>query len=137
MRQSDNDQLTVVGSGVTLMEAMKAAEQLAAEGVNVRVVDPFTIKPMDADTLVHCAKATGGRILTVEDHYAEGKELLISVQGPHCTGKTGKMAPLKPLSGKTQGIIINILYGQVVNFLILIIKDIAIFAAKFSNFPVD
>ena len=74
MRESDEDQLTVVGAGVTLVAAMKAADQLAVEGIHVRVVDPFTVKPLDTDTLVHCAQATGGKILTVEDHYLEGAQ---------------------------------------------------------------
>lgn len=41
-------------------------------GTNIRVVDPFTIKPLDAATIVASARATGGRIITVEDHYREG-----------------------------------------------------------------
>ena len=61
-----------MAAGVTMMEAVKAADQLAASGINIRVVDPFTIKPLDSDTIIHCAKATGGRVLTVEDHYPEG-----------------------------------------------------------------
>ncbi|XP_035244268.1 transketolase-like protein 2 [Anguilla anguilla] len=72
VRQSENDKVTVVGAGVTLHEALAAADQLAMEGVNIRVIDPFTIKPLDATTIVSCARATGGRVITVEDHYKEG-----------------------------------------------------------------
>ncbi|KAG9353184.1 hypothetical protein JZ751_017760 [Albula glossodonta] len=72
VRQSDSDKVTVIGAGITLHEALAAADQLAAEGVNIRVVDPFTIKPLDAATIVSCARATGGRVITVEDHYKEG-----------------------------------------------------------------
>ncbi|KAM6977046.1 transketolase-like protein 2 [Aplochiton taeniatus] len=72
VRQSGSDKVTVVGAGVTLHEALAAADILAKEGVNIRVVDPFTIKPMDASTIVSSARATGGRIITVEDHYREG-----------------------------------------------------------------
>ena len=72
VKKSDNDQVTVVGAGVTLEEAMKAHETLAKEGINIRVVDPFTLKPIDKDLLVACAKATGGRVITVEDHYDQG-----------------------------------------------------------------
>ena len=64
--------MTVVGAGVTLLEAMRAADILQKEGTNVRIVDPFTFKPIDKDLLLSCAKATGGLIVTVEDHYAEG-----------------------------------------------------------------
>lgn len=71
-RSSANDRVTLVGAGITLEEGMKATEQLAGEGIGVRVVDPFTLKPIDRATLLECAKATGGKILTVEDHYHEG-----------------------------------------------------------------
>jgi len=72
VRQSGSDQVTVVGACVTLVEALKAADELAAAGVNIRVVDPFTIKPIDVDTILHCARQTGGRLVIVEDHYPEG-----------------------------------------------------------------
>uniref|UniRef100_A0A8C9T510 Transketolase n=1 Tax=Scleropages formosus TaxID=113540 RepID=A0A8C9T510_SCLFO len=72
LRQSGNDKVTVIGAGVTLHEALAAADQLAKEGVNIRVIDPFTVKPLDAATIISSARATGRRIITVEDHYREG-----------------------------------------------------------------
>lgn len=72
VRRSDSDQVTVVGAGVTLHEALTAYEDLKKEGINIRVVDPFTLKPIDKNLLVQCAKETGGRVVTVEDHYPEG-----------------------------------------------------------------
>lgn len=72
VRQSDNDRVTVIGAGVTLHEALAAADTLATEGVFIRVIDPFTIKPLDASTILESARKTGGRIITVEDHYKEG-----------------------------------------------------------------
>ena len=72
VRQSNNDQVTIVASCVTLFEAIKAAESLAASGVNIRIIDPFTIKPIDVATIIASAQQTGGRIITAEDHYAEG-----------------------------------------------------------------
>jgi len=72
VRSSDSDKVTVVGVGVTLHEALSAYEDLKKEGINIRVVDPFTLKPIDKDLLAKCAKETGGRVLTVEDHYPEG-----------------------------------------------------------------
>lgn len=72
MCSSDNDKVTVVGAGVTLHEAVKACETLKGEGISIRVVDPFTLKPIDKDLLVQSALATGGNIITVEDHYPEG-----------------------------------------------------------------
>lgn len=65
--------MLIVGAGVTLYEALNAAEELGKSGVSVRVLDPFTIKPLDAATIIKNAKECGGRIITVEDHYAEGK----------------------------------------------------------------
>uniref|UniRef100_A0A3B3ZR17 Transketolase n=1 Tax=Periophthalmus magnuspinnatus TaxID=409849 RepID=A0A3B3ZR17_9GOBI len=70
VKQSDNDCVTVIGAGVTLHEALAAADILARK--NIRVIDPFTIKPLDAGTIVSSAKATRGHIITVEDHYKEG-----------------------------------------------------------------
>ncbi len=75
VRQSDSDQVTIVASCVTLVEAMKAADSLAESGVNVRIIDPFTLKPLDEATIVNSAKQTGGRIISVEDHYPEGTNL--------------------------------------------------------------
>ena len=57
---------------------MKAADKLAADGINIRVVDPFTVKPIDAETIINCARATGGKIITVEDHYPFGKKMFCS-----------------------------------------------------------
>lgn len=72
MKRSDKDQVTVIGAGVTLQEATRAADQLAKEGIHIRVIDPFTIKPIDAALLNESASATGGKVITVEDHYPEG-----------------------------------------------------------------
>jgi len=65
----------VIGAGVTLIEALKAADELAKEStpVHIRVMDPFTLKPIDKAAIIEHAKAVGGKILTVEDHYIEGK----------------------------------------------------------------
>ena len=56
-----------------MVEAMKAADQLANEGINIRILDPFTLKPLDKESIIQHAKAVGGKILTVEDHYIEGQ----------------------------------------------------------------
>jgi len=72
LRQSDADAATVVAAGVTLHEALKAWEQLKARGVAVRVIDLYSVKPLDGAGLLAAARATGGRLVTVEDHYAEG-----------------------------------------------------------------
>ena len=62
----------MIGCCVTLVEALRAAEKLAIDGINIRVIDPFTLKPLDKDTIIASARATGGRIITVEDHYEWG-----------------------------------------------------------------
>jgi len=72
VRKSDNDQVLVVAAGVTLAEAIKAADILAEKGVNIRVLDPFTIKPLDSKAVIDNAAACGGRVVVVEDHYPEG-----------------------------------------------------------------
>jgi transketolase len=72
IRQSDRDVVTVVAAGVTLFEALKAHDLLAAEGVAIRVVDAYSVQPIDRAALVAAGRATGGRLVTVEDHYAHG-----------------------------------------------------------------
>nr|XP_019963936.1 PREDICTED: transketolase-like [Paralichthys olivaceus] len=70
--KTNDDHVTVVGAGVTLHEALAAVEMLKKERINIRVIDPFTIKPLDSKTIIDNARATRGRIITVEDHYYEG-----------------------------------------------------------------
>ncbi|HEX5214970.1 MAG TPA: transketolase [Vicinamibacterales bacterium] len=72
LRQSDNDVVTVVAAGVTVFEALKAHDQLKAKGVAIRVIDAYSIQPIDQATLVSAGTATRGQIITVEDHYAHG-----------------------------------------------------------------
>jgi transketolase len=72
LRSSAGDAVTVIAAGITLLEALKAHDRLAAEGIRVRVVDAYSIKPIDAAGIIAAAGETGGRILTVEDHYFDG-----------------------------------------------------------------
>jgi len=71
LRESASDVATIVGAGVTVFEALKAYDQLKASGVNVRVVDLYSLQPIDGAGLIAAGKATGV-IITVEDHYAAG-----------------------------------------------------------------
>jgi transketolase len=71
VRQTDDDAVTIVGAGITLHEAMKAADTLRGDGINARVIDLFSVKPIDAETLRAAARDTG-RIVTVEDHWPQG-----------------------------------------------------------------
>jgi len=72
VRSSDDDQVTIVGAGITLHEALKAADALAADGISARVVDAYSIKPVDVSGISEAVRATGGRLVTVEDHWPEG-----------------------------------------------------------------
>src|SRR5688572_5172147 len=72
LRQSDADVATVVGAGVTVHEALKAADALQKTGINIRVIDLYSVQPVDAATLTAAAQATDGIVFTVEDHYAAG-----------------------------------------------------------------
>ncbi|HEU5348591.1 MAG TPA: transketolase [Ktedonobacterales bacterium] len=72
LRQSDSDQATVVAAGITVHESLKAADALKGEGINIRVIDLYSLKPVDVKTLRAAASATGGRVVTVEDHWREG-----------------------------------------------------------------
>merc|ERR1712170_55802 len=66
------DKVLVIAAGITLSQAIPAIQKLAAKGIHARLMDPFTIKPIDADAIIANAKECGGGILVVEDHYPEG-----------------------------------------------------------------
>jgi transketolase len=72
VRSSDGDEVTLIGAGITLHEALKAADALEDEGVSARVIDLYSVKPIDLETLRAAAEATGGRFVVVEDHWPEG-----------------------------------------------------------------
>ena len=72
VRQSATDKVTVVGAGVTLFEALKAADALQAEGINITVIDAYCIKPLGKDVIRAAAQKTNNTVITVEDHYLEG-----------------------------------------------------------------
>jgi transketolase len=94
VRSSAADVITLIGAGITLHEAMKAADSLAAEGISARVIDLYSIKPIDSATIVTAARETG-RLLTVEDHRPEGglgEAVLAALAG------TGLVGPLVQLA---------------------------------------
>ena len=72
LRQSDSDTATVIAAGVTVFESLKAYDQLKSEGISIRVIDAYSVQPIDAKTMLDAAKATRGNVITVEDHYATG-----------------------------------------------------------------
>jgi transketolase len=71
LTSSHNDALTVVTAGITVHEALVAAARLSGSGIGVRVIDAYSVKPIDAATIRRAAAETG-RVLTVEDHWPEG-----------------------------------------------------------------
>jgi transketolase len=72
LRQSANDRVTVIGAGITLHEALKASDELKTQGMAIRVIDLYCVKPLDGKALAEQIRATGGKLVTVEDHYPEG-----------------------------------------------------------------
>jgi transketolase len=72
VRSGADDQVTLIGAGVTLHNCLAAADELERDGIHVRVVDLYSLKPIDAETLVAAAAATQNRVVVVEDHYPQG-----------------------------------------------------------------
>ena len=72
LRQSPKDKVALIGAGVTLHNCLAAADQLAAKKIQVRVIDLYSVKPIDVRTLREAARVTKGRFVVVEDHYPEG-----------------------------------------------------------------
>ena len=72
LRESAGDVATVVAAGVTVFEALKACDELKGAGVSIRVIDLYSVAPVDLKALIAAGTATGGHIVTVEDHYAAG-----------------------------------------------------------------
>ncbi|XP_023561137.1 transketolase-like protein 1 isoform X3 [Octodon degus] len=118
IRYSDKDRVTIIGAGVTLHEALTAADELCRQDISVRIIDLFTIKPLDGDTIISSAKATGGRIITVEDHYPEGgigeavcaavssepdivvRQLAVPLMGMPQSGRPGEMLSMFGISAR-------------------------------------
>jgi transketolase len=72
VRGSDSDQVAIIAAGITVHESLRAYEQLESEGIRVRVIDAYSVKPIDKASLHESARVTGGRLLVVEDHWPEG-----------------------------------------------------------------
>jgi transketolase len=104
LRQSAKDRLTVVAGGVTVFEALKAYDELEKKGISIRVIDLYSVKPIDRETLRNSARATGNTILTVEDHYRHGGlgDAVLSAVGSEGI-KVHQMAVIEiPHSGKPE-----------------------------------
>ncbi|MEK9207356.1 MAG: transketolase C-terminal domain-containing protein, partial [Patescibacteria group bacterium] len=103
LKSSNEDKVTIIGAGITLHEALKAFEMLKKEGIKVRIVDLYSIKPLDSATLSLAARETQG-LIVVEDHYKEGgiadavRESLVDSKTPVYSLSVTKM----PRSGKPE-----------------------------------
>ncbi len=72
VRESAADRVAIIAAGITLHESLRAFEQLDSEGIRVRVIDAYSVKPIDKASLREAARVTGGRLVVVEDHWPEG-----------------------------------------------------------------
>jgi transketolase len=72
LRGGDNDDVALLGAGVTLHNCLAAADMLGDTGIRARVIDLYSVKPIDRDAIIEAARATSGRVVVVEDHYPEG-----------------------------------------------------------------
>lgn len=72
VHSSQQDQATVIAAGITLHEALKACDRLKNEDITVRVIDAYSVKPIDVQTLHQAARDTNGNLVVVEDHWSEG-----------------------------------------------------------------
>lgn len=101
--ESKSDRATIIAAGVTVFEALEAQKELAKEGINIRVIDCYSLKPIDGKTLMEAAKETGGKIVTVEDHWFDGGlgDTVLNVFAQSPDVKIYKLAISKmPHSGK-------------------------------------
>ncbi|MHB8106358.1 MAG: transketolase [Candidatus Cryosericum sp.] len=103
LRHADDDRVTLVGAGITLHEALKAADMLAAADIHARVIDLYSIKPLDVAAL-HKAAAETAAIITIEDHYAEGGigEAVASALADVATPVFSLAVRKLPMSGKPE-----------------------------------
>jgi transketolase len=72
LRQSGEDKVALIGAGITLHNCLAAADELEGAGIRARVIDLYSVKPVDVKTLREASRVTGGRLLVAEDHYPEG-----------------------------------------------------------------
>jgi transketolase len=101
LRSDHADAVTLIGAGVTVHECLAAADRLASDGIHARVIDAYSVKPIDVATLIEAATATGGRIVVAEDHHPEGglgsavADALLDVdaQGLHVTHLSVRVLP--------------------------------------------
>jgi transketolase len=124
LRQGAGDKVTVVAAGVTLFEALKAADTLKAEGIGITVIDAYSVKPLAKDVIRSAAQKTRNVVLTVEDHYPEGG-LGDAVAGELSADgiKVHKLAVFElPRSGKPEELVAK--YGIDANAIVQKVKSL-------------
>jgi transketolase len=93
-RSGPDDQVTLIGAGVTLHNCLEAANKLAGDGIAARVIDLYSVKPVDTGTLVAAARATGGRLVVAEDHYPAGGIGEAVLEALNAAGQQARVAHL-------------------------------------------
>ena len=125
LRQAAGDKATVVAAGVTLFEALKAADELAKAGITITVIDAYSIKPLAKDVIKAAAQKTNNIVITVEDHFPEGG-LGEAVAGELSSEgvKVHKLAVMElPRSGKPEELVAK--YGIDSTAIIRTVKSLA------------
>jgi transketolase len=72
LRRGDGDAAVVIAAGITVFEALKAHDELRKEGIGLRVIDAYSVQPLDRETIAREAARTGGRVVVIEDHFPAG-----------------------------------------------------------------
>jgi transketolase len=106
VRKSATDTATVIGAGITLVEAIKAHDELKAKGIAIRVIDLYSVQPIDAASLIEAGQETG-RLITVEDHYIAGGlgDAVARAVAPAGLTVTRLAVPEIPRSGKPEELV--------------------------------
>jgi transketolase len=104
LRSSKKDVVTVIAAGVTVAEALEAHAVLAGDGIAIRVLDAYSVKPIDKKGILAAANATGGQVLTVEDHYFDGGigDAVLNAVNGHGVTVTKLAVQGVPRSGKPE-----------------------------------
>jgi transketolase len=110
LRQSAQDRATVIAAGITVHEALKAADELKGQGTAIRVIDLYCVKPIDGKAIAEQLAATGGRLITVEDHWPEGgvgEAVLSALAGAGAAPTKSRLLAVNgmPHSGKPEELI--------------------------------
>ncbi len=124
LRHGPNDAVTIVAAGITVYEALEAFDTLKSAGIAVRVIDAYSVQPIDSKTLREAASATGGRVMTVEDHYASGGlgDAVAEALGERGTALRRLAVREVPRSGKAEELLDR--YGISANHIVAAVKEL-------------